>query len=54
MSESIKKVNNNNITYNPNKWVISSNKDVRVADMRKSFRELGVLQPAKSNICDNY
>lgn len=35
-------------TYNPNKWVISTDENIRVAEMRESFKALGVLKPAKS------
>lgn len=38
------------ITYNPNKWVISTNENTRIAEMRESFKALGVLKPAKSKL----
>ncbi len=50
MSDTMKNENkNNNKTYNPNNWVISNDNNTRIADMRKSFKELGVFQPAKSS-----
>lgn len=49
MSDSMNKENkSNNKSYNPNNWVISNDNNIRIADMRKSFKELGVFQPAKS------
>ena len=38
------------IVYNPNKWVISADENTRIAEMRESFKALGVLKPAKSLI----
>lgn len=50
MSDTIKNEHkNNNKTYNPNNWVISNDNNIRIADMRKSFKELGVFQPAKNS-----
>ena len=41
------------IAYNPNKWVISSDENIRIAEMRELFKALGVLKPAKSKIKEN-
>ena len=39
--------------YNPNKFVISTDENTRIAEMRESFKALGVLKPAKSKIKEN-
>ena len=41
------------IVYNPNKWVISTDENIRIAEMRESFKAIGVLKPAKSKIKEN-
>ena len=38
------------IIYNPNKWVISTDENTRISEMRESFKALGVLKPTKSVI----
>ena len=38
------------IIYNPNKWVISTDENTRIAEIRELFKALGVLKPTKSVI----
>lgn len=35
-------------TYNPADWVMSTDENIRSAQMREMFKKYGVLKPAKS------
>lgn len=37
----------NNESGNPNDWIIKDTEDERLEDMRKTFKQMGVLKPLK-------